>query len=489
MNRALLVNLPKTDYLAPPAALGILSGICKDQGWDSNVVDFNKILYNTLSEEHLDDMDNWLTGIIDDISQELKDEIFSLWSEHVIKNVSDYQLLCISVFSYWSLGIATFLLEMQDQFINRAETKIVLGGNGCISKIPGTDEIFDDWIYRTNFGDYIVYGDGEPGFISILQGDYTAPGINNKQNVREEDLNDFPAPDYTGFDFKSYQGKKVYITGSRGCVRVCTFCDIQNIWPKFRYRSAENIIEEIKKHYYELGVTFFDFTDSLINGSISNFYKLNCLLAEEKEKNPDLAPISYIGQAIVRPRRHMPEKHYEAMYYGGCKQLTIGMESFSEPVRDHMLKKFSNEDIDYHIKMCSYWNINNIWLMITGYPTETEQDHQDNIDGLYRYAKYAKQGIIEMIRWGTTMHLIEDTPIMAPEMIKKLEIYEYDKSKSSIYSGTGWNWISKKNPTLTLKERLRRRIELHNLSVQLGYPQPRVREELKIINKLADKIS
>jgi len=482
---ALLVNLPKTDYLAPPAALGILSGVCKDQGWNPTIVDYNKILYESLNENQILELDNWLTEIIPEISDELLSILLKCWDDYVLSHNAD--LLCISVFSYWSIKIAVEIFQYQKDKLQN-NIKVVIGGNGCISRIPGTSTNLDQFALDNKLVNYVVYGDGEPAFINILNENFIAPGINNRNNVEEKDLNDFPTPDYSNFELDRYQDKKVYITGSRGCVRVCTFCDIQNIWPKFRYRSAENIVEEIKKHYYELGITFFDFTDSLINGSISNFYKLNCLLAENKEKNPDLKPISYIGQAIVRPKKHMPEKHYEAMYYGGCKQLTIGIESFAEPVRDHMLKYFSNDDIEYHIKQCSYWGINNIWLMITGYPTETLEDHHDNIKGLYKYAKYTKQGVIEMIRWGTTMHLIEDTPIMHPEMIKQLEIYEYDKSKSEIYSGTGWNWISKKNANLTLKERLRRRIELHELSVELGYPQPRVREELKIINRLADKI-
>lgn len=45
----------------------------------------------------------------------------------------------------------------------------------------------------------------------------------------------------------------------------------------------------------------------------------------------------------------------------------------------------------------------------------------------------------------------------------------------------GVGWVNKKNPTLTLKERIRRRVEIHELSVKLGWPQTRSHDELGIL--------
>ena len=53
----------------------------------------------------------------------------------------------------------------------------------------------------------------------------------------------------------------------------------------------------------------------------------------------------------------------------------------------------------------------------------------------------------------------------------------------------GLSWINKKNPTLTLRERIRRRIELHELSVKLGWPQTRSREELTILYNIMKNIN
>ena len=47
----------------------------------------------------------------------------------------------------------------------------------------------------------------------------------------------------------------------------------------------------------------------------------------------------------------------------------------------------------------------------------------------------------------------------------------------------GRNWINLDNPDLTLEERIRRRMELHEISVNLGYHQPKIKEELYTLKK------
>jgi hypothetical protein len=472
------------DTLAPPGALAILAAICEQNQKSYEFFDFNILLHRTLSESELTELSDWLVGITVDyqgISPGLKQKILDLWIEHIDALEPDsFEFIGISIFSMWSLRMAQLILPW---LRSRTSAKIVLGGNGCSSKFFDTKINFSTWIQENNLADFVVVGDGEPTFDAILKGEVCIPGVNQIPQKHDWDINQAPIPNYSKFDLSLYSAKKVYITGSRGCVRDCTFCDIGTIWPKFRYRQSDSLLQEIKKHYYDLGVTEFDFTDSLINGSISNFYRFNCLLAEEKAKNSDLKDISYIGQFICRPQSQMPKSHYEAMYYAGCKQVTIGIESFSESVRYHMRKKFNNKDIDYHIDQSSRWNIKNVWLMICGYPTETLQDHKENLINIEKYSSYSKQGIIELIRWGTTMHLIDDTPITSADMLKDLDII-LDTQGSLGFTNT-YNWVSSKNPTLDLTERIRRRVEIHEHCVKHGYAQPRVRQELSSLLTLA----
>lgn len=479
MKSALLTSLPKYDLVAPPAAIGVLQGVAKEHNVNTEVLDFNLYLKENLNDVEWNELDDWCIFLKKDISNDFKTKILQLWDRALNEKMpKNCEYLLISLFSYWSLYIGRLIIKHESSKIR--PYKLIVGGNGVSSKFPDTGLYMKDWNDKNNYIEHLIIGEGENPLADIFS--------QGKVTYNEENLDSFPFPSYVGFDFNNYQEKKVYITGSRGCVRRCTFCDIQNIWPKFRFRSAESIVEEIKKHFYEHGITRFDFTDSLINGSVSNFYKFNSLLAEEKEKDKGLKEIGYLGQAICRPKNQMPPQHYEAMHYAGCKQITVGIESFSESVRNHMKKKFSDADIEYHLEQCGYWRIPNVFLMIVCYPTETIDDHNKNISDLKKYSKYAKTGIIEFMRWGTTMHLMSDTPIVEEKYINELQITNGEENKIFYDPYSPYTWLAKSNPTLTVKERIRRRLELHKETVQLGYPQPDIKNELNTLLSMSNSL-
>ena len=80
-----------------------------------------------------------------------------------------------------------------------------------------------------------------------------------------EDLDGLPFPKRT--TFQNYFGKSLAnVLSSRGCYRDCAFCSI-NAWykqsggKKFRLRSIENLVAEMKELYFRLGVRIFNFHD------------------------------------------------------------------------------------------------------------------------------------------------------------------------------------------------------------------------------------
>ena len=479
MKSVLLCSIPKYDLVAPPAAIGILKGVAEDHGLNAVTLDFNLSLYKNLSKTEWQELDNWCVFINHDITEQLKGKILKLWDKEIQANIPDScEYVLISVFSYWSLYIARLLIEHEGKKLK--PYKLIVGGNGVSSQFPDTKKYFKEWNDEGNYIEHLILGEGETPLSKIFG--------NGKTMYDDSNLDSYPFPSYSSFNLNDYEEKKVYITGSRGCVRKCTFCDIENIWPTFRYRSAKSLIEEIKKHYYENGVIRFDFTDSLINGSVSNFFKFNELLANEKEKNSDLKDVGYLGQFICRPKQQMPPAHYEAMHYAGCRQITVGIESFSNNVRNHMKKKFSDEDIQYHFEQCKYWSIPNVLLMIVCYPTETLEDHKKNIQDLIKYQDYSKFGVIELIRWGTTMHLIPDTPITSEKNIKELGLKGRNNDTIFFDPYSQYTWLSETNPTLDVKERIRRRLELHEWTVKLGYLQPAAEYELQTLLEMSKTI-
>ena len=154
-----------------------------------------------------------------------------------------------------------------------------------------------------------------------------------------------------------------------------------------------------------------------------------------------------------------------------------------------MDKGFSNEDIDYHFEQCARNGIQNFVLMFIGYPTETLEDHQMNIDFLYKYKKYMQSGTISLLRLGLTGSLDIGSPIATNKTKLRLVPQKPDLDLSHLMDHDqdwiyGRNWINLDNPDLTLEERIRRRMELHEISVNLGYHQPKIKEELYTLKKI-----
>ena len=144
MTKALLINLPRYDTVAPPSAIGILAGICEANNVDYDICDFSVIIKEHFSNEDFLSIDNWLTFVNNNIEQKLKNQLIGLWQTHVVSRLPSYELAAISVFTYWSLPMAKLLFEYQiTQDIGNC--KVVVGGNGVQSRFPDTQQSFEDW--------------------------------------------------------------------------------------------------------------------------------------------------------------------------------------------------------------------------------------------------------------------------------------------------------------------------------------------------------
>ena len=158
--------------------------------------------------------------------------------------------------------------------------------------------------------------------------------------------------------------------------------------------------------------------------------------------------ISWNGQFIIRDKKSFKEVDFNNLANSGCTGLTLGIESGSHRVREHMRKKFSNDDLDYFIHNIGARNIKMKFLLIVGYPTETESDFQETIDLLYRYKQYA-----EFTEVSPHMMLIdENTPL------------DYDHR--DLYDQFGFHW---KNDLSDYDERYRRFKKVFEVGKELGY--------------------
>jgi len=215
----------------------------------------------------------------------------------------------------------------------------------------------------------------------LLKENYTAPGINSETFSQVDNFDLVMLPNYDDIKWDLYQDitdrKPVYITGSRGCVKRCTFCSVPYLWPEYKFRNGTSIANEIIHIKQKYDRKTFKFTDSLINGSMKSFRDLLDTLIEYRKTDSDW---HWMSQWIIRSPRQSPEEDYEKMKVSGCLELDVGVESFSQPVRWHMGKKFTDEEMWYCFDMLKKYQIRYTMLLITGYPTETHEDHLHAIE-------------------------------------------------------------------------------------------------------------
>lgn len=477
MKKAVLINIPLTESLYPSASLAAISPVFRKRGYDVNIVDLNVDLFEQWPADRADMIYDWcqLTAELDERTR----EYLTAWlSDRVLQIVAMRpDVVALSVFSLHSIVFADTVLPLLKTQL--PHSKLIVGGSGVSSNLGGlTDHRpYGEYLLAKAYCDHVIFGEGEISLGHLLD-QQPYPGIDRNDAVQIDNLDLLDPPDYTPFEFGKYRDNRLLITGSRGCVRHCTFCDIDLTWPQFRFRSPESQVREITEHCKIYGVKRFEFTDSLINGSVTNWIRFNELLANAKQCDAELADITYSGQFICRDQQSQPSVMYELMHYAGARQITVGIESFSERVRTDMKKRFSNTAIDYHLEQCGRWAIPNIFLMIVGYPSETTEDHRANMEALSRYKIYSDMGVIFMIRWGLTMHIYRDTPLF-----KNANQFGIDITQRADLDAI-YTWTSTLNPDLNFVERVRRRLELYLESHRLGYSQPNARSELAAMASL-----
>jgi len=401
------------------------------------------------------------------------EKLFDSFVDEVI-DINPEQI-AISVFSHNSVNATRLFLE---KIRLKTKAKIIIGGQGIQSKI-GENKTFADKLLEKGLIDVFCSGEAETTFKKALLGE-DGPGINNWNWKQMDDLDQTPVPNYHHYDLDNYHhltsGKSLWINGSRGCVRRCDFCDIGKRWKKFRFRSGESVFNEMSKQIIDHKINSFQFADALINGSLKSFTDTNVQLIKGIESNKIHRPLMG-GHFIVRTQSQMPEIHYKLAKDAGLDYISIGVETGSDELRYRMNKKFTNDDVAYHLEMCKKYEIKNLLLMFCGHPTETLKDHKQTLEMFHRFRKYAVYGTISGVEVANAS-IIDDTPLAHWAMDNKM-IYSNEGIR-----GDNKFWFNQKNPTLTLSERIRRQLEVYETGISLGWPMNQMSSSLKYMKSL-----
>lgn len=471
MTKSLVINPPFLEPHRPPISSAILAEILRLENHQVAVSDLNIEIYHQLGSDRFHDLQIKVTTENDgDSIKELQNLLVQSLE---VLDLSQYQWTLISCFSYWNLVSMTKICEYIKQ---KSNCRIVIGGPGVEYENVGVK------LQQQGLVDFCVYGEAESVLPRLLRGEQDLPGVNGRAPDQIMDIENLPLPNYGYFDFSRYvwllDKPDVFIYGSRGCVRRCTFCDVAKYWPKYRWRSGRSIADEMISNYERFGVQNFFFADSLVNGNQKEFRIMCEILARY---HPGL--FRWAAYAIVRPRSAHPAELFDLIQASGGKFWSIGIETGVDRIRYEMDKKFSNDDIDWHLEQSQRIGLQNNFLCIGTWPSETLAEHEEYLQMFERWQNYAVDGTIFGIKISTALALLDGTPI-SRQIGKEIQIERFTHDVPSYISHIAW-YVSD-NPDLTHKEKFRRVLALHEQAIKYKWPLTNCLQSLHELQSLLE---
>ena len=259
----LVISVPRLEIHRPPISTAIIAEVIRSHGHNVQALDLNCELFHFLPDrqsyynhdEIWDKRRPWTFA-------ELKNLIKFIKIKCLTK-MEEYDRFWISVFGSSGHVFTELLLKSIRKHL--PGKIIVLGGQGTFNVDIAGSKTFGYKMKEKNLCNLYLVGEGEEVVKDVLDGQLTGHGISDENPAQIKDLNALPFPNYGFYDLDRYDyltdNKEVFIVGSRGCVRRCTYCDVAKYWPKYRYRSGSNIASEMIRHYERHGVSNFYFTD------------------------------------------------------------------------------------------------------------------------------------------------------------------------------------------------------------------------------------
>lgn len=345
-SKILIINVPPIKQIMPiSAGVAYLKGYLDMFNVDNNILDFNDEFFNAVTIDHTKNLtkvqDHFY--IYQDIMGDLEAPIEFLESvvQENIDLINAHDVLAFSVFD--NLGFSVFK-KLYSIFENKGlmqGKEVIVGGNF-----------------------FLHYGNGSR--------------YKDQWNVCTEPIEDFfgfgeiRRHDYMQYIPDADRGRIPLIRFSEGCQYRCKFCPHHKLYDyKIKHRDHNTVIKEIIK-YTSAGYKHFWLGAENIG-------------ANKKETEEFLTRLSrFKGRMDFTWRAnfssHLDGINYSLLRKAGCSLLLCGIESFSEEVRRAMNKpRHSNEDLWEFGRQLRQNKISTIMNIITGFPSETNEQFEDGL--------------------------------------------------------------------------------------------------------------
>ncbi|MBI4333639.1 MAG: B12-binding domain-containing radical SAM protein [Chloroflexi bacterium] len=255
--------------------------------------------------------------------------------------------------------------------------------------------------------DFVVMGEGEIPITNLLKvlekgthdglGQIEGIGFKeggqlrlNKMATPTQDLDSLPLPARHLLPMEKYfeaarllrVGRLVNLYGkrfasiitSRGCPYTCTFCSIHvHMGRKYRFRSAENVVDEIQQLKERYGVNWISFEDDNLTLRRDRFGAICDLIIERglsiKWNTPNGIRADTLDEELIRK-----------MKVSGCTEICVAPESGNQWVVDHVVgKRMDLRKVAEVVKLCRKYGIRVDAFFVLGMIGETKSNMRDTI--------------------------------------------------------------------------------------------------------------
>lgn len=308
--------------------------------------------------------------------------------------------------------------------------------------------------------DYVVRGEGEETIVDLaVKGEpassirglsYKIDGhvVHNPDRPPRSNLDDIPFPAYHLFPIRKYHPPEslfrrlpaINFITSRGCPFKCTYCATQTIWPgKFRMRSIENVIEELKVLTGRYGIREVSFSDDTLPAVRSRIIQLCEALLRNK------IDITWSCSAIVK---FVDKDTLRLMKRAGCHHICYGVESVDSQILKNINKNIKVEEAEQVIKATKKAGIACRASFMFGNPGETIESMNRTLEfalrtkpdfalfnittpypgtPMYNWAKGNGYLLSEDLSLYTASRCLVNLPTISPSAVEEFTSYAWKK--------------------------------------------------------------
>ncbi|MBR9706189.1 radical SAM protein [Candidatus Pacearchaeota archaeon] len=300
--------------------------------------------------------------------------------------------------------------------------------------------IVGDEVAKSDSIDFVVRSEGEATILELIEVicgkkkaaevkgiSFMDSGTVNHTPDRDliKNLDDIPFPARHLFNHQKYVYPDSLLTPvmpiitSRGCPNSCTYCCVKLIYHRrFRYRSAENIVDEIEKLIDDYGVKEIHFWDDNFTLLKKRVFGVRDELKRRNIKLkfafPNGLRVDRVDEEILRCLKDM-----------GVYSIAFGVESGNQNILNNAKKGITLSQIEKAYSLAKKIGFETWGFFIIGLPGETKETIRDTI-------KLAKKINPDIAKF----HILKPFPgtKVFDELNEKGLITEYDYSHYGIHT-------------------------------------------------------